>query len=42
MLALVFVELLPQAALAGGRLKALAGAAVGAALMLTLAALLGV
>ena len=42
MLALVFVELLPQAAAPGGRLKALAGAVVGAAMMLTLATLLGV
>ena len=42
MLALVFVELLPQAAAPGGRLRAVAGTAVGAALMLTLAALLGV
>ena len=42
MLALVLVELVPQAAAPGGRLKALAGAAVGAAMMLTLAALLGV
>ena len=42
MLALVVVELLPQAAAPGGRLKALAGAAAGAALMLTLAAVLGV
>ena len=42
MLALVVVELVPQAAKPGGRLMATAGAAAGAAMMLTLAAALGV
>jgi zinc transporter, ZIP family len=42
MLALVAVELVPQAFQAGGRLAAAGGAAVGAALMLALAATLGV
>jgi ZIP family zinc transporter len=42
MLALVAVELLPQALAPGGRVKAVAGAAAGAALMIVLAALLGV
>jgi zinc transporter, ZIP family len=42
MLALVAVELLPQALARGGRVTATAGAAAGAALMLGLAATLGV
>ena len=42
MLALVAVELLPQTLAPGGRGKAATGAAGGAALMLVLAALLGV
>jgi ZIP family zinc transporter len=42
MLALVTVELLPQALARGGRIAATAGAAAGAALMLGLAATLGV
>ena len=42
MLALVVAELAPEAYAAGGRLAAAAGTAVGAALMLVLAALLGV
>jgi len=42
MLALVFVELVPEAYAAGGRLAAAAGTALGALLMLVLAALLGV
>jgi zinc transporter, ZIP family len=42
MLALVAVELLPQTLARGGRLKAGLGAAAGAALMILLAALLGV
>lgn len=42
MLALVFVELVPEAYAAGGRIAAAAGTALGAVLMLVLAALLGV
>jgi ZIP family zinc transporter len=42
MLTLVVVELAPQAFARGGRYAATAGAAAGAALMLALAALLGV
>jgi ZIP family zinc transporter len=42
MLALVVVELLPQALARGGRVLALGGAAAGAAVMLALAATLGV
>jgi ZIP family zinc transporter len=42
MLALVVVEVVPQAAAPGGRLVATAGGLTGAALMLVLAALLGV
>jgi ZIP family zinc transporter len=42
MLALVFVELVPEAYAAGGRLAAAAGTTAGALLMLLLAALLGV
>lgn len=42
MLALVTVELLPQALARGGRRQAVVGAGIGAALMLVLAALLGV
>jgi ZIP family zinc transporter len=42
MLALVVVELLPQALVRGGRWKALLGSAAGAAVMLLLAALLDV
>lgn len=42
MLALVVIELLPQALLPGGRRQAVLGAGIGAALMLVLAALLGV
>jgi ZIP family zinc transporter len=42
MLALVAVELLPQAFARGGRLAAAAGAVLGAALMLALAGALGV
>jgi ZIP family zinc transporter len=42
MLALVAIEILPQAAARGGRTLATAGAATGAALMVVLAALLGV
>ena len=42
MLALVVVELLPQALAPGGRWRAVFGSALGAALMLLLAALLGV
>jgi zinc transporter, ZIP family len=42
MLSLVAVELLPQALVRGGRTAALAGALVGAALMLALAATVGV
>jgi ZIP family zinc transporter len=42
MLALVVVELIPQAFARGGRVAAAGGAGVGAALMLVLAATLGV
>jgi ZIP family zinc transporter len=42
MLALVFVELAPQAFARGGRRAAMVGTSVGAALMLVLAAVLGV
>jgi ZIP family zinc transporter len=42
MLALVVVEMVPQAFLRGGRLNALLGSAAGAATMVVLAALLGV
>ena len=42
MLALVFVELAPEAYAAGGRIAAIAGTVTGAMLMLVLAAVLGV
>ena len=42
MLALVVVEMVPQALVPGGRWKAVLGAAAGGAVMLLLALLLGV
>jgi hypothetical protein len=42
MLALVFVELAPEAYAAGGRIAAVVGTVTGAMLMLVLAAVLGV
>jgi ZIP family zinc transporter len=42
MLALIAVELIPQAAKPGGRALAVAGTLAGAAVMLALAAVLGV